>query len=105
MLQTWGETQMGLALAFKPGEDFFVNDERFVVERVTSPTAFIVRRDKDGVEFSLSDGHSHEILPQVVAAVNLRGQGNLARLDLTAPRSVNLATGENYRRAKPRISN
>jgi hypothetical protein len=92
---------MGLNLAFQPGEDFFVDDECFVVTSVTSPTSFVVRRERDGAEFELSDkGKGHEIAPSVIARSGLRGHGNLARIDITAPQSIKIARGKNYRAAR-----
>ena len=92
---------MGLVLSFRPSEDFYVDDQRFIVSEITGPGTFIIRRVGDGAEFRLvDDGHGHEIAPRVIARVALRGQGNLARIDLTAPPSVKLVTGENYRAAR-----
>jgi hypothetical protein len=89
---------MGLALAFRPGEDFFVGDKRFIVTEVTSPMSFTVKREKDGKEFHfVDDGQSHEIAPHVRAAVGLRGRGLLARLELTAPRKIAITRGDLYR--------
>lgn len=89
---------MGLSLAFRPGEDFYIGDKRFVVVDVTSPVSFTIRREQDGCEFPLlDDGRGVEIAPSVVIRVGTRGQGNLARIDFTAPRSVVIVTGRNYR--------
>ncbi len=89
---------MGLSLAFRPEEDFYIGDERFTVVEVTSPISFTIRRERDGCDFPLADdGRRVEIAPNVVVRVGTRGQGNLARLDITAPRSVMILTGKNYR--------
>jgi hypothetical protein len=80
------------------GGDFYVADKRFVISHIKSPTAFTIKRDEDGVEFELfDDGRSREIAPKVMASVNLGGRLNEARLNLTAPKSILLATGKNYR--------
>jgi hypothetical protein len=89
---------MGLALSFEPGEDFYINNARFVIISVQSPTAFTIRRESDGAQFALIDnGSSTEIAPQVMARVSLRGQYDLARLDLSAPHAIKILTGKNYR--------
>jgi len=96
---------MGLGLAFRPGEDFYVGDERFTVTKVDTPQSFTIRRDRDGCEFPLiDDGQGVEIAPSVVVRVGIRGQGNLARVDFTAPRSVAIIRGKNYQ-ASPGGSN
>ncbi|WP_234731873.1 hypothetical protein [Acidocella facilis] len=89
---------MGLSLAFRPDEDFYVGDERFIVVDVTSPVSFTIRRERDGREFPLvDDGGRVEIASDVLVRVGRRGQGNLARIDITAPRTVPILTGRNYR--------
>ncbi len=92
---------MSLILAFNPGDDFYIDDERFVVASIISSTSFIIRRERDGAEFQVSDhGIGQEIIPGVFARAGLRGHGNLARIALTAPQSIKIATGKNYRTAR-----
>jgi hypothetical protein len=89
---------LGLTLSFKAGGDFYADDERFIVLKIRSPIAFTIKRVRDGVEFEcFEEGPSREIAPNVMAAVNLKRHGGLARVHLSAPRSVRLTTGENYR--------
>ncbi|MCB5945901.1 hypothetical protein [Acidocella sp. KAb 2-4] len=95
---------MGLSLAFRPGEDFYVGDERFTVVEVISPISFTVRRDRDGHDFPLAnDGRRVEIAPNVLVRVGTRGQGNLARIAFTAPQSVVILTGRNYRAGRENL--
>jgi hypothetical protein len=46
---------MPLVLSLKEGQDFFVGDERFVVEDVYSETHFRVRRADTGKLFEITD--------------------------------------------------
>jgi hypothetical protein len=95
------EETMGLGLTFKVGEDFYANDERFTIARIVDRTSFVVRRQKDGVEFVICESGSREIWPHVFASANPgRGKKYLARIDLDGPETIIFATGENYRKAR-----
>lgn len=95
-----------LNFALKPEEDSFVDDERFFVTDVLSPSAFSIRRERDRRIFLIvDDGIGHEIAPSVRATVGRRSQGNLARVGLDAPKANLMDRGDNYRAAgghKPR---
>ena len=45
---------MGLTISLKPGEDFYVGDEQFVVMEVYSETHFRVRRTSTGEVFEIT---------------------------------------------------
>lgn len=89
---------MGLVLTLKEGEDFFVSDSRYAIERIDGARAVSVSRASDGRIFDLiEDGRPVEIAHDVRARVGLRGQSGLARLDIDAPRQIPIDRGDNYR--------
>jgi len=89
---------MGLGLSFRKGEDFYINDERFFVSEIRSPTAFCIVREKDGQAFWLAEGQAAELAPALRVSVGDRGQFHLARVSFDAPREVLITEGDKYRR-------
>jgi hypothetical protein len=92
---------MALVLTLAEGEDFYVRDERVIVEEIKSPTAFNLRRCADGALLQVVEGKSVEGFKDVFFSAGARGQATIARVAIEAPRSVPLLRGENYRRGKP----
>ena len=80
------------------GDDFYVNDLRFVVTEIVSPVAFKIRRESDGQLFVMEDdGRVQGIAPLTSAFVGTRGTKNQARVAVNAPKSVFIDPGVNYR--------
>jgi hypothetical protein len=92
---------VALVLQLRAGEDFFVQDERIVVEEVRSPSEFTVRRIRDNKVFVVKEGVSTALFKGVLVSVGARGQLGFARVALEAPRQIPILRGENYRRGKP----
>jgi len=90
---------MALGLTFREQDDFYVDDTRFVVMDILSPTACIVQREDTGARFHIVDSRSTEIYPEVRLSIGTDGQNTLARLSFEAPRSVIILTGRNYQPA------
>lgn len=87
---------MALVLTLKAGEDFYVGDERVTVADITSLNEFILLRHKDLVSFTVVNGPSIELFPGVKVSAGLRGQSDLARVAIEAPRSVRILRTEHY---------
>lgn len=89
---------MTLVLTLRQGEDFFVQDDRVVLEQIHSETEFSLRRDSDGALIRLRGGPSVELFPGVLVSVAARGQLGLSRIAFEAPRSLRILRGDLYRR-------
>jgi sRNA-binding carbon storage regulator CsrA len=74
-----------------------VRDERVVVSAIRSAEDFDLTRAKDGVVFRVREGASVKLFPDVLVSVGARGQRDLARVALEAPRTVIIQRGEIYR--------
>ena len=86
--------------ACRTGEDFYVQGQRFICTKISSPTSFSITRERDGSVFAIiDDGIPVEILPGVELSVGLRGQVGLARLALHADASIPIDRGENFRKS------
>jgi sRNA-binding carbon storage regulator CsrA len=92
---------MALVLTLKVGEDFFVNHDQVLVQEIVSPTEFTLRRTRDGASIPVREGRAVEVFRGVFISVGARGQNDLARVAIEAPRNVMLLRGDNYRRGPP----
>ena len=54
---------MAYVMTLKQGEDFYVNDVRFVLTEIVSSAAVKIQRDSDGKLFQMADGEVHQIAP------------------------------------------
>jgi hypothetical protein len=92
---------VALVLTLRQGEDFFIAKERLVVESIVSETEFFVVRMLDGARFQVVDTRSTEIFKGVSLSAGARGQLDLARVAIEAPRAVRIMRGDNYRKENP----
>lgn len=92
---------MALVLTLREGEDFYIQNERIIVEDIQSPSEFRLRRVRDGKVLRVVEGVSTPLFTNVRVSVGARGQLGLARVALEAPRSVVILRGDNYRRGAP----
>ena len=88
---------MPLVLSLKEGQDFYVGDERFVVEDVYSEMHFRVREVGTGKIFEITDLGATEIMPDVFVSAGERPQALLARVTIEAPPSVLVLRGDKFR--------
>ena len=91
---------MALVLSMRERQDFYVEDERFVVEQVYSDTHFRIRRDSTGQVFDVTDEKATEIMPDVMVSAGDKQPNVLARVAIEAPRTMIIARGDNYRKAQ-----
>lgn len=88
---------MALVLSMRERSDFFVGDERFVVEQVYSDTHFRIRQDSSGRVFDITDQKSTEVMPEVFVSAGDKQPNILARVAIEAPRTIKILRGEMYR--------
>ena len=88
---------MALVLQLVPGEDFYIGDERYVLKQIMSETAFTIERERDRRAFHLVDDRAVLLEADVYASVGTRGQRNLAKLCIEAPRSIAVIRGKLHR--------
>jgi hypothetical protein len=92
---------MPLVLTLSEGEDFYVRDNRVILEKIHSPTEFSLRRDRDNALIQIREGKPVELFRGVFVSAGARGQNDLSRIAIEAPRSVLILRGEVYRRQPP----
>lgn len=88
---------MPLVLSLRQRQDFFVGDERFVIDHVYSDTHFRIRHEATGKVFDITDTMSTEILPDVRVFAGDQEQAMLVRVAIEAPREIVVLRGERYR--------
>jgi hypothetical protein len=88
---------MGLQIERKPGEDFYVRDERFEVAEIHDLISCTIMRTSDGEKFKLKHMTMTDIAQDVKATVGERGQFGLTRVNFEADRSIPIVRGELYR--------
>lgn len=90
---------MALLMTLHPGEDVYVGDTKFVVEKILTDKHVQVRRG-DGRLFDIVHDRSVEAATDVFLAVGDRGQLNMCRLMIDAPRSMLILRGSKKRGEK-----
>jgi hypothetical protein len=88
---------MPLVLSLKAGEDFYLDDDQFVVEEVSSAVEFTVRDAVSGKCYRVTDTRATEIRPNVFVSAGEKPQALVARLTIEAPRSVLVVRGDKKR--------
>lgn len=91
---------MALVLTLKPGDDVFVNDDKFTLTKIVSDKLIYIKRDKDGQVFNITDSEWFEADPEVMFTLGDRATTKEIRLMIEAPRTKILATGDKYWAAK-----
>lgn len=88
---------MGLALTFRQGDDFYLGDERFVVEAIERGFRVTVR-NQAGVATVLTPDRPLSIHPRVTAQVGDTSVASQVKIVFKAPLSVIILSGDNYRK-------
>lgn len=86
---------MALVLTLKEEQDFFVGNERFVVDAVNGENDFVLR-NAQGKTFSISDRKSTEVLPGVM--ISAGSTAPTAHVAIEAPQEIKVLRGDKYRR-------
>lgn len=88
---------MPLVLSLKKGQDFYIGDERFLIDEVYSETHFRVRRERTDKMFEITDTRATEIMPDVFVSAGERPQPLMARIAIEAPPNVLVLRGDKFR--------
>jgi hypothetical protein len=93
---------MPLVLTLNEGEDFYIRDDRVVLEKIHSQTEFSLRRGRDNALIRIQEGRSVELFRGVFVTAGARGQLGLSRIAIEAPRSLPILRGDLYRQSSAR---
>lgn len=85
---------MGLTISLKPGEDFYVGDEQFVVMEVYTESHFRVRRTSTGEVFEITPDDRTEVLDEVVLFGARRRSPPRVKVVIDAPRDQRIRPGK-----------
>lgn len=88
---------MGLILTLRRNDDFYVGDERFVVEDIDSNFNVTIS-DPKGVKKVINIDGLTPIRPRVAAMIGDTSSHGQVRVMFEGPRSILILTGVNYRR-------
>jgi hypothetical protein len=87
---------MALVLTLREGDDFYVEDQRFVVLEIYSQTSF--RLNKEGhCTYEVTEYEGIEVIPDVFVSSGDYYQNGVVRVVIDAPRSVLILRGAKYR--------
>lgn len=92
---------MPLVIGVPLEKDFFVMDERFVIIDVPSEKSFKIKHIGEHMDriFEINDLCSVQVLPEVKISSGPNCiRGEIARVLIDAPRHINVARGNVYRR-------
>lgn len=82
---------MPLILTLKKGDDFFIDNRRFVMEEVFDDRNGIVSDPKTGERFEITDDRATEIAPEVMICAASRPTS--INISIEAPRAVRILRG------------
>jgi hypothetical protein len=88
---------MALVLSLRAGQDFYVDDERVIVERVHGHSRFDLVVASSGKRCRVTDAEAAEIMEDVFVSAGDRPQAGFARVAIDAPADVLILRGERYR--------
>lgn len=98
---------MALVLSLREGQDFFVEDERFIVTKIMSGARFVLQKYqesklgrtlvKNRVNFDITDQCSSEISDGVFVSAGSGAQFGTVRVAIEAPRELLILRGDKKR--------
>ena len=88
---------MPLVLTLRRDEDFFVDNDRFILVAIVSDKHVRFRRDADSKMFDVISGQSTELDDDVIVSLGDRMTTKAARIAVDAPRERLILTGARYR--------
>jgi len=88
---------MPLVFSMKPGQDFYVGDDRVVVGTIYGKTRFDVVVEKTGHTHSISEEEAVEIITDVFVSSGPRPVAGIAKVAIDAPQEVLILRGDRYR--------
>ena len=90
---------MPLAIGVREGEDFYVGNDKFLLEEIVSETNFKLVHCTPAMnyQFRVTDQQMTEVMPNVKVGVGLKGTMNMVRVLIDAPKNLKILRGELYR--------
>lgn len=88
---------MALILTLKEGQDFYVGEEQFIVEKVHNETHFIIRDAETQQLYEITDECGTEVLPKVFISAGERPSTSIARVAINAPYEMVVLRGDKKR--------
>jgi hypothetical protein len=84
-----------LVLRLRPGEDFYVAEERVVVGELLGGPRFLLHVESTGRRYAISDEESTEMreVADVFLTSGGRAHAGLARVAIDAPREISIVRG------------
>ena len=92
---------MALVRTLPEGEDFYIRDNRVVVETIVSDNEFIRCARKTTLKSKYRKAKPSSCSKEVFASVGARGLGWPRPIVIEAPRSMMILRGDNYRKGPP----
>lgn len=86
---------MALVLRLRPGEDFYVDHQHFLLDAIIDEKRAILRHGTRRIEIDFD--HDTEILPGVHVTLGERRSTIALPISIDAPRQVAILSGQNYR--------
>jgi hypothetical protein len=96
---------VALVLTLRKKEAFYANDAKVMVRDILSADHCIVETS-EGKTFDVTEDKSVEIMPEVFVSIGVRGQLDMARIAIEAPRSILILREDKYlagKNAVPRV--
>lgn len=91
---------MALIIGIPEKGDFYVGEQRFVLEEILSSSSFRIRLEDGGKEFHITDRRAQEVFPEVFVSAGSKSSSGFAKIVIDAPLSIRILRGEVYRLRK-----
>lgn len=96
---------MPLVLSLREGDDFYVADQQFLVNRIYDETSFDLFKAGDPEEthhpIAVTEKQAVEVMPDVYVSAGDLFQRGCVRAVIDAPREILILRGDKYRASQP----
>lgn len=88
---------MALVLSLRPGHDFFVGTERFLVLSAEGETEFTLLHVGKDKKHEVTDAFAQEVLPEVFVSAGSNPHDGMVKAVISAPRHIRVLRGDKAR--------
>ena len=88
---------MPLVLTLKAGEDFYVDDQQFMVEQIYDDTHFRICHMQTQKQYEIGHEHKVEVFPEISLRAAFDPTGRTVRVDVQAPQRMKILRGDKKR--------
>lgn len=96
---------MPLVLSLREGDDFYVDDQQFLVNRIYDETSFDLFKagevDETHHPIAITEKQAVEVLPDVFISAGDLFQRGIVRAVIDAPRDILILRGDKFRSVAP----